>query len=432
MSLPQSKPGGAASALPPAVKEFAIWSAVLTALMFAVKVVSVFVLHLTGPYRWIVFSWDMIFVDFKCFYLRFQDFHRVTFFARDTAHSLVLMYPAPAALIYEPFYLFAHPVALFLLVVSGLVIIIAVQLRNKFVSRGLVRRSSTLLITIALLCSYPLYVEFFLANIEIAVVFIVAAGIYFFLSEKPYLAAACFGWAGATKLFPFIFFALLLQRRQYRQIALGLTVAAGLTVFSLWAVSSDVPVSWHGINGGLDYFRTFYVLAPMKHDIGIDHSLFGLYKGALILLDRPWPPLGSLNSVLRLYLAGTAVIGILLYILRIRLLPVLNQVLVLTIIGILFTAASHDYTLLHLYAPWTMMVLLAIEAQRSGYGVPGLRSMFLCMAFLLSPLSEFVAHDLLFGAQIKSVLLVVLLGLTLRFPLAARGATESVRELSSP
>lgn len=71
---------------------------------------------------------------------------------------------------------------------------------------------------------------------------------------------------------------------------------------------------------------------------GVDHSIFSTFK---LLLKLVFPqPSADYTGRLSIYLATTSVISILLYFLVIRKLPLLNQVLTLSIACIYFTTFS--------------------------------------------------------------------------------------------
>ena len=81
-------------------------------------------------------------------------------------------------------------------------------------------------------------------------------------------------------------------------------------------------------------------------------------------------------------IAASLVAAVWLYFKRIFKLPLLNQVLSLTICSILLPPVSHDYTLIQMYAPWAI-----------------------------------VHADYRYAGQFKALVLLVLLLLALRFPL---------------
>jgi hypothetical protein len=193
-------------------------------------------------------------------------------------------------------------------------------------------------------------------------------------------------------------------------------LAATINVASLWMISGSIPMSAAGISAGLKYFEHTYALPYNQIGTGIDHSLFALLKTAIEFAIRPYPTPRTMAFVLRGYTVLMAVVDLALYFLCIRFLPPLNQVLCLCILAILTTPLSVDYTLMHLYVPWGMMVLLAIEAWREGREIPGMKAAFFCFLILLCSLSEFMFRQCIIGGQIKAIALVGLLVIALRYP----------------
>ena len=156
---------------------------------------------------------------------------------------------------------------------------------------------------------------------------------------------------------------------------------------------------------------------------GVDHSLFALYKCIAVALGHD--PANFLQS-LSIYLALSALGGTLLYFLRIRHLPLLNQLLILTIASINFTAFSGDGTLLHLYYPFALLLFLTLGAWKRRTQVPGLLPALLCFAVLLAPESYLVAGEWRFEGEVKCLILGYLLVLALRHPFGP-SLTQSFR-----
>ena len=72
---------------------------------------------------------------------------------------------------------------------------------------------------------------------------------------------------------------------------------------------------------------------------------------------------------------SVAVSGVILWFWRIRKPPILNQVTALSVASVLLPPLSHDYTLMHLYAPWVMLVMLASICLHQGHRP---RTLLLC------------------------------------------------------
>jgi len=90
--------------------------------------------------------------------------------------------------------------------------------------------------------------------------------------------------------------------------------------------------------------------------VGFDHSLVACMKALslAVLPDELFPQILSL--MVGLYMPVAAFAGTILYFDVIRKLPVINQVICLIGCDGSTAPVSYDYTLLHLYVPWTLLV----------------------------------------------------------------------------
>ena len=419
-----------------------------------------YLLHWGYPYNY-PFIPFLHWPDFLFFFARFKHFHQLDFFSTAPEFGLRFMYPAPVAVLYQGFYLTGpHSLRVFFAITLALVLVLATVLGRAMVRMGVRPAAAALFLASTLLFSYPFWFEYLLGNIEICIFLIVAFAILAFLRGYLYLAAALIGLAASMKIFPFVYLALFLSRRSYRQFAFGILVAIISNVFSLWLVCPSIPVAYRGIQAGLESFRSLYMLRYLPIETGFDHSLFGLFKRLMFHLNH-----GPHNSFsyfavpsqsLTVYLALAAIGGIALYFLRIRYLPLLNQIQALTIASILLPPTSHDYTLLHLYIPWSLLVLYTLALAPSSnpdrplehlpYGGMskassptssssgkdatlrsrqghshgrnahdgGIFASFVCYAILFSPESQLIQFSKGWSGQLKAVTLVVLLVITLR------------------
>lgn len=397
--------------LPPVLYRFIEILLVLLTLCLGAEAISRRVFGLHGlPYATPFL--EEYFPDFLSFIPRFKFFHSPLFFS--STSTFPFMYPAPVAVVYKLFYLIpGSPLAAFLL--TGLiaaavgVMIFARNLR----SRGIIARDAYLFPICVLLCSSPFWFAARQANMEIVMWIITAAGLCLFLSGRGYSAAACFGIVASMKIYPFVYFGLLFTRRQYRQIFFGVLVIAGVTLTSLWLTSPDIANAWRSTSHNIDIFRYFYMLR-IRREIGFDHSLFAVIK----LLLQPLPPLPIVGKILSLYLSIAAIGGLLLFFLRIRFLPLLNQIVCLTIALVFLPPVSFEYTLLHLFVPLALLVLLTVESCRLGQTVPGLKFALGCFVVLLAFIPEIIYRGHSYGGQIKAVFLLILFAIALRYPLA--------------
>jgi hypothetical protein len=376
-----------------------------------------YVLHLGGKYTYPLLPKNQTFFDFILYTNKFQHFGNPSFFTTEPP----LMYPAPSAVVYALFFRYhAHPMALFGVFIVGAFLIAGLMLFLELRRRRAQSIKAAGYIAASLLLAYPLWFELKQANIEIVVWVLLTLGVWAFFKGRSCSAAACFGLAGSMKLFPFVYLGLLIARRKYRAVAFSAVVALVTTLASLWLLGPNLRDAWRNTEAAVGTFRTMFVLHFRLDETGFDHSLFGFYKRL-----RHLPPSQIMSShILTAYLAVAAVAGVTLYFLKIRNLPAINQVLCLCIAFILLPPVSYEYTLMHLYVPWALLVLLAQEQWKSRANIPGLTAAFVCLAILMAPLGEFIYNGERFGGQIKAVVLVILMYIGLKYPFTA---TESLR-----
>lgn len=404
-------PDSPARELPVVLKRFVAQSAVWMALCLGTEIACRFLLRWGYPYNYPAVPQRVIFGDFRFYLGKFAFFHSRQFFAEGP----VLTYPAPSVVAFKLLLLpqptsgrsaVARFAAVLLLVSWALLLLWYRALR----ARGLSARAAGSFLAATYLLSFAFWFEFHQANIEFAVWAVVTAGLCLFWRERWRSAAVCFGIAAAMKLFPVIFLGLFVSRRQYREIGWALLTAAFVTVGSLWLVCPDLAYSWQQTSAAVSTLRSLYMLQLPPVESGFDHTLFVLLKRLLPTLPSP----AQLGRLLNLYLVVVGAGGCLVFFVRIRKLPVINQILCLSTAAVLFPPVSYDYTLIHLYAPLALLTLVAIED-----GVrprAGLTLAFALLAFTLSAQSEFILHGLRVAGQLKAVALAGLFVVGLRYP----------------
>jgi len=383
-------------------------------LFFACGVVEEFckhVLHLGWPYDYPLLVPNQTFWDLTLYQYRFNFFHHPQFF--QTNPYFPFMYPAPVAVLYDVFYRSPRPLQTFLGFILVSFLAAAAVLCRALLQRGVPMHKSVSFIAASLFLSYPLWFDIKQANIEIGIWVLVVLGVRAFCKGRGYSAAACFGIAGSMKIFPFVYLGLLFTKRKYREMLFAGLVAVVTTIVSLWLLGGpNILYTWRQIGAGLDVYRVGTMLHYHPGEIGFDHSVFTLVKCWYHSRGMSGLP----DWILKAYLAIAAIAGIALYLLRIRYLPLINQVLCLSVASILLPPASADYTLMHLYVPWAMLVLFAQDQWNSGRNIAGLTAAFVTFAILLSPESEFIHHIEHVGGQIKALALIALMYIGLKYP----------------
>jgi hypothetical protein len=398
---------------PPVLRFFLLGTAALFLLDFITWFICAHIVHLTAyPYGFYMVRHNEDGLDLMGYYVRFKQFHSVGFFRSDGGP--VYAYPAGVAPFYWIFYRVRYAQIPFVLVSLTLLLTLAVLLARALERHGLSRKAARLFVGLSLVLSYPLYFECTRGNMELFMWLFSACGTYAVLRKRPWLGATLIGVATAMKLYPFILVGLLIARRKYWQTAFTFLVAAIMTYICYWLICPDISVSIAGIHDGMAKFQVKYVLAYWVGNLDWDHSLFGVVKR--IVGDQSTV---AYTHILSIYMILCAGIGTVLYFIRIRRMPAINQVLCLSVASIMMPPISFDYTLVHLYAPWAMLVILVVDTFHSGRSrIPGLWPVFGCFIILLSPLNEFIVHGHRMNGNIRAFVLLALfiLGLVYPFP----------------
>lgn len=381
--------------------------------MFLSEYVAVHTFHLDRvPYNRMTLVENDDFADMGIFPLRFEHFGTPSFF--DKQWGSEYLYPAPLALIYRLFYFSANSTNWYLGAVSFLFVVAGVLLFRALRKRGLDFDSSLVFAATSVLFSYPMYFTLNRANLEFFVWVFSAIGVLCFLKDKPWLSALFLGIAGGCKIYPFFYLGLFLVRKKIWQPVCALAVGVVLNIISMYAVAGNFAAGRKGISNGLESFRQTYVLHRRCLESGLDHSIFGFIKGAMTHVPHP----ERLATILSIYLAIAGTLALLVFFLRVRKLPVINQVLFITVACITLPPLSSDYTLLHLYTAWIMLVMFAVDAWlRAGSTPRGLWPITACMAVLLSSQTEIILHGERLNGQIKCIALLSLGTLAATIPL---------------
>ena len=383
-----------------------------------------YLLHAGWPYTSPLMN--EYFADIYNLVARFQHFHTLEFFTDRV--DLPCMYPAPVAACYRLFFYTApHELAVLLTFVLTCFVVASVLLGRALVRQGLPPRATTAFLLFCLLTSYPVWFEMKQANLEIVSWFFLTLGLWCFTTERSYPAAIFLGIAGSLKITPFFYLGLLLARRQYRQLAVALLAAMAVTIPSLWWEYPHILTSWRLTQAALGQFPGWVSLRLLPQT-GFDHSIFGLVKRAIIHHVSA----NTLASVLAVYSVVSLVAFVVLYFGWIRRLLLINQVLCLCVATLVLPPTSFDYTLMSLYVPWALLVMLAVR--RRGAETPGLVPAMICFAILFTPETEFIWNFISVGGQIKAVTLIALLVIALRYPfeLSARLENKAADLLHSP
>lgn len=117
--------------------------------------------------------------------------------------------------------------------------------------------------------------------------------------------------------------------------------------------------------------------------------------------------LPNLAPLVRPYTWIIAVSCLVFYFTRIHKLPLVNQVIILSVLAVTIAPVSYDYTLLSLYASLAILCLSALDTPPGDQGrfVP----FFLLYAIILSPQSYIILHRAHFYGELRALCLLVLM-----------------------
>ena len=259
-------------------------------------------------------------------------------------------YPPFAFIAMEPFSWLGGVDAMYLwlaLAAGGLGAYVAWQL--DFMPR-IDRVAAVIVLTVA---TYPFLFAFDRGNIEVVVTLLLAAFVWGLQTDHPNLAAIAIGAAAAMKVYPLIFAALFLVKKQWRQ--LSVTAVAGLLLSLLGSIYYDFNLI-HAINlfrGNVPGYKQAYVF----YDGGVAFgcSLWSPLK--LLAVDALGGNTLTVHELLPIYTDASAVAaaGIVLALWRLPL-RFWEQIALLTFAFDTLPTVSGDYKLLHLVVPMVLFL----------------------------------------------------------------------------
>ena len=403
--------------LPKVLRWFWIGSVGAFALMFLVNYLE----YLAGV------SWDArlpigsdVFGDLLEFVPTSQHVPMAEFF-RSTA-ALVVPYPPFGVILYVLMYSFGHPL-MFYMGIFALWLGIAVGgVRRRLIDYGVNPITAMLLPLTIVVVSFPIAGLIERGNIELFVWIFAAAGIWAFLRDRDKTAAVLWGLAAATKLYPIILLVLLLAKLRFRAFVLGATSFVVASVLSMAYLGPSMSVTLRRSLRNVVGYQNFRASELSVHEFAANHSAFIPVRFLASIMG------GATGTLTNLYYLFGGLIFVALFFGRVRKLPVANQVLVVTTFMVLMPPISYFYTLVHLYAPFLMLVFLAVRAERAGVRVRGLTGSILLFVPIFAAFMIFTfPRVLLFGGLIQSLMLICLFLRAVQFPFSTEATTESAK-----
>ena len=319
------------------------------------------------------------------------------------------MYPAPLIFLMVKSLRIPHPARVFGPFLLAVGMAMAACFYRLMRRAGLSWAAAFLLAGTVLLTSYPYIYLLQRGNAEVFVWITLTLGFWAFARHKHPAAAVLFGLAAALKLYPIIFLGLFLERSKVRYLILSLGSFLVANLAALWWLGPTIAQAYTWDSIQLAAFGKYY--AALNWALGYDHSIFALVKSFTL----PWH--ADLSAWVRPYTISMAVGCFLLFILVIRKLPVANQLGCLSILCVTVAPVSYDYTLLNLYPFFAVVVLFAIEGWRQNRDVAGVQLLLGLFAVVLTPNSFVIFNGARFGAQLRCLCLLAMLGVLLRIRL---------------
>jgi Glycosyltransferase family 87 len=328
----------------------------------------------------------------------------------------VYNYPAPAAYVYA-FLLRGfphHPVRAYLLILATGLLCGAILLWRA--ARTIPGTNWGLIIAIIVTATIgsPMVVTADRANLEGAVGLILGTGLILFAGRRYYLSAVFIGLAASVKPFPVVFFLLLLGKRRYREVVVGLSALACSTLLALAALGPTPFAAYRGLQPGVKYYFDHYVMGVFDDRAArFGHSIMDSSK--VVVIDRIGASERNIHALLLASIFLGAV-GFAFVLFRLFKLPILNQMILLGVSITLFPPVAPEYTLLHLYVPFG--VLLIFLKKDVGTGRTDFKQIYVLLslvifALLFSPMS-FLGRN---AGVSKTLLLLILSVFAATFPM---------------
>lgn len=409
-------------AFPPVLRRVAI---VMAAMLLASLLYTdgmTWLLHTPHPFGWVWIGGELQWCDFHAFQERSFHFRTDSYWLE---YNYPMTYPATVAVIFAIFYKLPHPLKIYLGVLVCGWISYVVWIARGLSKRGIPADQSTAFGLILLGTSWPAFYQFDTANIEGLMAILLFVGVIAVLRGRSWSGTALIALAGAMKLFPAVMLALLVSKRRYKETAFGVILMAILNYGSLALLGPNIRFAQDQIRDGFRFLRNNFITPRGSIQLNFSHALYMPIRFVVLLIDRVLRyggrhgpakhEMALMDTTLTIYMVVMAILGLTLYFWRIRRLPMLNQVIALTICAVVFTPFSSDYTLNHMLLPLSLLCFYAVDAWREKRIIPGLDASFACLCLILG-FSTFFTMQYAFSNTVRCFALIALLILVMRHP----------------
>jgi hypothetical protein len=365
------------------------------------------------------------FGDLLVFLPAFQHAHQAGLFP-GTAFS-VAAYPPLASSLYILTYSFRHPVVLYLGIFALWLGIAIDGVRRRLIDYGISRVTAILFPPTLVAVSFPIEGLLQRGNIELFVWIFTAVGIWAFLQARDKTAAVLWGLAAAAKLHPIILLALLVAKLRFRAFALGLATFVVASVLSMAYLGPSMSEALRTAIKNVFGYQSVRTAEWSVHEFAANHSAIIPVRFVTSVMG------GATGNLVTLYYLCGGLAFVALFFGRVRKMPVTNQILVVTGFMVMLPPISYFYTLVHLYAPFLMLMFLAIRAERAGVRIPGLTGTILLFVPIFASFTIFTyPRALLFGGLIQALMLISLVLRASQFPFSDEEATGVEKEKMLP
>jgi hypothetical protein len=324
-------------------------------------------------------------------------------------------------------YSFGHPVALYLGILALWLGIAIGEMRQRLIDHGICRVTAMLFPLTLAAVSFPIEGLIQRGNIELFVWIFTATGIWAFLRDRDKTAAVLWGLAAATKLYPMILLALLLAKLRLRAFVLGMATFLVASIFSMEYIGPSMSLALRTSLRNVFAYQDVRTSQWNLHEFAANHSAFIPVRFVALIVG------GAAMNLTNLYYLFGGLVFIALFVGRVRKMPITNQVLVLTAFMVMLPPISYFYTLTHLYAPFLMLMFLAIQAERAGVRIPGLLGTILLFVPIFASFTIFTyPKAFLLGGLIQALMLMSLLLRAIQFPFSTEEARRVEKEKVLP
>ena len=392
---------------------------VLTAIAWCVVGVRGSVFHQGYPRNSLFVQPEVRFSDFTLLSERVAHFGERNMLTRTD----VTPYPYPVPSIYAFLFfirLFPNALAAYL-IFAVLSFVFATCIFSLRIYQLTPARLPQIALWLTLLMGFPLLFLLDRANIEAVIWVLILLSIVAYTRNRMLIAALLLGLATSMKIFPGLLFLLFLAKRKYGAFALAIAATAVFSIAALAGIGPSIRQAAADSSQSAQFLKDNYI--NVRSVMQFDHSVFGAVKQAIYLFDhRDLSQLtATIAKTLPFYSVLIPLAAVLLYLFRIRHLPVLNQLASYLVLCVSLPYVSYEYTLVYIYLVWAAFLLFLFTDVVSGrVQIPAraVNAIMVSCAIIFAPLSYIVfGRSFGLGGQIKTVCLIVVLWTVLKVPM---------------